>query len=85
MYKTLMVGLFLLIGIFGARSYPYDTVTNSVAQIPSIERIYEYENFLLSLTPDDPFPDEQEKVIVQVNPKERECLAKAIYWEARNQ
>lgn len=85
MYKTLMVGLFLLIGIFGARSYPYDTVTNSVAQIPSIERIYEYENFLLSLTPDDPLPDEQEKVIVQVNPKERECLAKAIYWEARNQ
>jgi spore germination cell wall hydrolase CwlJ-like protein len=85
MYKTLMVGIFLLIGFFGARSYPYDTVTNSVAQIPSIERIYEYENFLLSLTPDDPLPDEQEKVIVQVNPKERECLAKAIYWEARNQ
>ena len=85
MYKTLMVGLFLLIGIFGARSYTYDTVTNSVAQIPSIERIYEYENFLLSLTPDDPLPNEREKVIVQVNPKERECLAKAIYWEARNQ
>jgi len=85
MYKTLMVGLFLLIGFFGARLYPYDTTTNAVAQIPGYERIYEYEHLLLSFVPDEPLPDEQETKVVNVDPKERECLAKAIYWEARNQ
>ena len=85
MYKTLMIGIFLLIGFFSARLYPYDTTTNAVVQSPPIERIYAHEHLLLSLIPDEPLPNEQEIKIIRVDPKERECLAKAIYWEARNQ
>lgn len=82
MYKTLMVGVLLLIGIVAARQYPYDTVPKAHAQIPEIEKIYEYEHVLLAIAPKEVEPEPK---MFYVDPKERECLAKAIYWEARNQ
>lgn len=84
MYKTLMIGVLLLIGIVAARQYPYDTALKAHAQvpIPEIEKIYEYEHVLLAIAPKEVEPEPK---MFYVDPQERECLAKAIYWEARNQ
>jgi len=63
------------------RQYPYDAASKEYAHFPDIEKIYEYEHRLAAL---DIIKEEPEAKIL-VDPKERECLAKAIYWEARNQ
>lgn len=80
MYKALMVGVFLLVGFVDTTQHLHDVVPKTYAQTPDIENIHEYEyTFLVDE------PQEQESKTFYVDPKERECLAKAIYWEARNQ
>jgi spore germination cell wall hydrolase CwlJ-like protein len=85
MNKLLMMGSILFIGFFGSKVYLDNKEKNTFAQISKQERIYENEDSFLSVNLDESLSEEQETVVIQVDLKERECLAKAIYWEARNQ
>jgi len=85
MNKLLMIGSILFIGFFGSKLYLHNIATNASSQISKYERIDEDDNSLVSMNLDEPLSDEQETIVIHVDPKERECLAKAIYWEARNQ
>jgi len=83
MKKLLAIGLVLLASTLALRQYPYNIDHSAYTQFPNMENIYEYEHRLF--TTEVVVEEEPEIKMVYVDPKERECLAKAIYWEARNQ
>ena len=83
MKKLLAIGLVLLASTLALRQYPYDTAPKAYAQLPDTDKVYEYRHELPDLS--EYKLEEPEIKMVYVDPKERECLAKAIYWEARNQ
>lgn len=61
-------------------SFQHNTIDSKALSNP---QVINFESFPDDY--DDVVIEESENKVVYVNPKERECLAKAIYWEARNQ
>lgn len=82
MYKALIVGVFLLIGIIATNQYFNSTEQETfVVSLENEKNTKNDHNSTLSSSEEL----ELEQKTVFIDPKERECLAKAIYWEARNQ
>lgn len=84
MYKALIVGVFLLISIIPTNQYLNNTEQETfVLSLENEKNTENDHNSTLSSSKELELELEQKSVFIDSD--ERECLAKVIYWEARNQ